>query len=109
MIKYKRGDIWFGRKLGTFTKGILSGSRPVLIISNNGWNAESPTVNVILISSKLDKSSPVHIEINLEMKSAINIEQIYTIPKKNLDRFMRSLTKEEMELVENTLRYQLNL
>lgn len=109
MIKYRRGDVWFGRKLGTFTKGILSGSRPVLIISNDKWNSESPTVNVLLISSKLSKSSPVHIEIDLEMKSAINIEQIYTIPKKNLDRFMKRLSDEEMYNVEQMLKYQLNL
>lgn len=61
-----------------------SGIRPVLVIQNDVGNAQSPTVIVASITSKLDKpSQPTHVAVGtscgLHMDSIVLMEQIRTM------------------------------
>ena len=72
---------------------IQSGYRPVFILSNNRNNTYAPTLNIIPITSKMNKRKlPVHVEIlnyakvGLKVPSTMLIEQITTIECANLDK-----------------------
>lgn len=107
--KFLRGDVWYYEpSIKTETEGIISGNRPVLIISNNKFNKYSPVVNVLPITSQY-KSSPVHIDITIKYKSQIQCEQICTINKCDLKEFVTKISERKMQEVDRKLLYQLNL
>lgn len=107
-MEIKRGEIWYCKNFGNGLQGILSGPRPVLIISNDVFNQFSPIVNILGISEQ-KKESPVHFSVNLEAKSYINCEQIYTVNKSSLVRKMSTLDDHQMLEIENLLTFQLHL
>lgn len=107
-MKVKRGDIWYCNNFGNGLKGILSGPRPVLVISNDMFNACSPVINVVAISGQ-HKDSPVHFEIDLNIKSYINCEQIYTVNKKLLIEKIQRLDEHQMIDIENLIMFQLGM
>lgn len=107
-MKAKRGEVWYCKNFGNGLKGIISGPRPVLIISNDIFNTCSPVVNVLGISGQ-KKESPVHFDIVLDTKSYVNCEQIYTVNKSQLIRKMSELDDHQMAEIENLLMFQLHL
>ena len=85
-----------------------SGIRPVLVIQNDVGNAQSPTVIVASITSKLDKpSQPTHVAVGtscgLHMDSIVLMEQIRTIDKRRLREKMGSLDAGAMSQVNKAL------
>ena len=83
-------DIWMA-KLENHSGSIQSGFRPVLIISNDKNNKYSSVVNIIPMTTKMNKRNlPCHVEIwdykrfGLAAPSTLMVEQITTIPKDNL-------------------------
>lgn len=107
-MKVKRGEVWYCKNFGNGLKGILSGPRPVLIISNNVFNACSPVVNILGISGQ-EKKSPVHYRADLDMKSYINCEQLYTVNKDMLVRKITELDDHQMLEIENMIMFQLHI
>lgn len=107
-MKVKRGEVWYCKNFGNGLKGIISGPRPVLIISNDVFNACSPVVNVLGISGQR-KESPVHYRINLDEESYVNCEQIYTVSKTWLVRKMADLDDHQMLDIENMIMFQLHI
>lgn len=79
----KRGDIYMvnlGKVNGR--SHVQKAMRPVLVISNNYTNCFSGIVNVIPISSKINKKCPSHVKINgygLDRESILMVEQITTL------------------------------
>jgi len=74
---------------------IQSGYRPVFILSNNKNNTYSPTLNVIPLTTKMNKRSlPVHVELweyrayGLKAPSTMLIEQITTVPAENMQHYV---------------------
>ncbi|MBQ8302838.1 MAG: type II toxin-antitoxin system PemK/MazF family toxin [Clostridia bacterium] len=72
---------------------IQSGYRPVFILSNDKNNTYSTTLNIIPITSKMNKRKlPVHVELwsyqeyGLKTPSTMLVEQIMTISAEHLDR-----------------------
>ena len=72
---------------------VQGGYRPVFIASNNLNNTHSTTLNVIPITSKMNKRKlPVHVELwdpnkfGLKEPSTMMVEQFTTIPASRLDR-----------------------
>lgn len=106
--KYHRGSIWYCLWNTIYEDGILSGSRPVLIISNNKFNTYSEVVNCLPITTSI-KDSPVHIEVNLREESHIQCEQIYTVPQNKLIKFIKELDDIKLQEVERKLLFQLDL
>lgn len=86
------GEIWMCN-LTTKDGSIQNGYRPVFILSNDKNNTYSTTLNVIPITSKMNKRKlPVHVELwdyqqyGLKSPSTMLVEQIMTISNEHLDR-----------------------
>lgn len=88
----KRGDIFY-YDYGKGKGSIQGGLRPCIIIQNNIGNTYSPTVIVAAITSELNKSKiPTHVNIGTECgltkPSLILLEQIRTVNKAELKKFV---------------------
>ncbi len=86
----KCGDIWIGN-LPENNGCVQCGKRPLFIISNDKNNQYSNVVNVIPLTTKMNKRKlPCHVEIwdhkryGLSEPSTMMCEQIQTIPKENI-------------------------
>lgn len=86
------GEIWMCNLIAK-DGSIQNGYRPVFILSNNKNNSYSTTLNIIPITSKINKRKlPVHVELwsyqqyGLRVPSTMLIEQIMTINSECLDR-----------------------
>lgn len=108
----KQYEIWFAELGNHYGTSVQSGNRPVLVISNDMANRNSPIITVIPMSSKLKKLElPVHIPVtgrDCEMlrdegleESILLVEQITTIDKmvlcKRLCRVTSVKKKQEIE------------
>lgn len=111
---YLRGEIY----LADLGKGIGSeqeGYRPVVIIQNNIGNQYSPTVIVAAVSGKVTAKSklPTHYLVGagngLEVPSIVLLEQLRTIDKQRLQRYIGILSSEQMTEVDRALRISLGL
>ena len=101
----QRGDIWFAN-LGTHpNSSVQSGTRPVVIISNNIGNAHADTVNVIPMTKHLKKPElPCHTQLDpfsvtggsqLLAPSMVLAEQLTTISKYALRTYAGHISDDE--------------
>lgn len=109
----KRGEIWLAN-LGHQEGSVQGGIRPVIIISNDKNNEYSPTVNVIPITSNLNKNPlPVHVLVGVEcglLKPSIAlVEQDTTIDKVKLIRKIGQCTPEVMDKINRAILIQKGL
>lgn len=105
---YKRGDIYFA-DLGQGIGSEQMGYRPIVIIQNDTGNRHSPTVVVAAVTSKVDAKAkqPTHCFIGadygLDMPSVILLEQIRTLDKHRLEKYVGRLSEKHL----NDLNYAL--
>lgn len=83
-------EIWMA-DLGERSGSLQSGRRPVLIVSNDKNNKYSSVLNVIPMTTKMNKRNlPCHVEIydyekfGLNAPSTIMVEQLTVVDKKDL-------------------------
>lgn len=83
-------EIWMA-DLGEKSGSVQSGRRPVLIVSNDKNNVYSSVVNVMPMTTKMNKRNlPCHVELynyerfGLNAPSTIMVEQLTSIDKSNL-------------------------
>nr|WP_217936098.1 type II toxin-antitoxin system PemK/MazF family toxin [Enterocloster clostridioformis] len=111
---YLRGDLYYA-DLNRCVGSEQEGNRPVVIIQNDVGNKYSPTVIVAAITSqapmkaKLPTHCYVDAESGLERPSIILLEQIRTIDKRRLGRYIGRLTKERIEEMDHALAVSLDL
>ena len=104
----KRGEI-YRADLDPVLGSEQGGVRPVLIIQNDMGNRHSPTVIVAAITSRMNKPKlPTHVlvapeESGLKQPSVILLEQVRTLEKSRLRKYLGKLTAEAMERVEEAL------
>lgn len=111
---YLRGDIYFA----DLDRGVGSeqeGCRPVVIIQNNVGNRHSPTVIIAAITSRKETKEklPTHyyvgLENGLDRPSVIMLEQIRTIDKQRLERYVGRLNEEQLSGLDCALAISLDL
>lgn len=111
---YQRGDMYYadlGRGIGSEQQGY----RPVVIIQNNTGNKHSPTVIVAAISSKVGVKPklPTHYFINaengLELPSIILMEQLRTIDKQRLAKYIGRLSQKHISGMNHALAVSIGL
>ena len=111
---YLRGDMYYadlGRGVGSEQEGY----RPVVIIQNNTGNKHSPTVIVAAISSKVGVKPklPTHYFINaesgLDYPSIVLMEQIRTLDKRRLAKYIGRLGKEHIQGMNHALAVSIDL
>lgn len=113
MKTIKRGDIFYA-DLSPAIGSEQGGIRPVLIVQNNVGNYHSPTVIVAVLTSKNKKKLPTHISIlagegNVTMDSTVLLEQLRTIDKFRLQKFVGSVSDDTMEQVDRAMLISLGL
>lgn len=114
MQRLCRGDIYVA-ELSPVVGSEQSGVRPVLILQNNVGNQFSPTVIVAAITSRgaLRRKFPTHylVEENsgLSKPSVVMLEQLRTIDRKRLKRFIGHLDKESMTEIDRMLQLSLGI
>ena len=112
--KVLRGDIYYA-DLDPVVGSEQSGFRPVVIIQNNTGNRFSSTVIVAAISSKSEKKTkmPTHCYIPagnmLATPSIVLLEQIRTIDKSRLGRYIGNLSQTYMDKVDLALSISIGL
>lgn len=110
-------DIWNNRiyfvRLDNRTGSEQSGTRPAVILQNDVGNSCSPTLIVATLTSKTEKKAtqPTHCLVEPEglEPSIVQAEQIFTIDKSRVKRFVGHLTPEEMGRVDDAVKISLAL
>ena len=110
---YRRGDIYIAN-LNPFRGSEQGGTRPVLVLQNNDGNFYCPTLIVAPLSSKLKKPNlPTHFLLKkgqgLITDSIVELEQIKTIDKCRIQRYIGKITPEQMSGVEEAIQKSLGM
>lgn len=109
----KCGEIWMCN-LSESEGSIQSGYRPVFIVSNDKNNTYSPTINIIPITTKMNKRKlPVHVELwnyqryGLKAPSTLMVEQTTTVAISSLDKYIgKILDKNVLGDISRAMRVQ---
>ena len=112
--KYLRGDIYFA-DMEPHIGSEQGGTRPVVVLQNDVGNRYAPTLIVATVTSRTEKKKhqPTHVLIDhnpaFEKPSVVQLEQIFTIDKSRVQRFLGQLTQPEMYQIEEAISSSLNL
>ena len=102
----RRGSVWWYEDSSEPRDGIVSGTRPVIVVSNN-QRGLSPVVEVIKCTTedKKTKCSKINIRLSsLPKQSYALCNQHTTIRIDDLGKFICNLTPDEMQRVDEGLR-----
>lgn len=108
----KRGDI-YRADLDPVVGSEQGGVRPVVIIQNDMGNLYSPTVIVAAVTTRHKKPQlPVHVSVTaqesgLERDSVVLTEQVRTLEKTRLTRYLGTLSEEAMRRIDHALQMSL--
>jgi mRNA interferase MazF len=105
----KRGEVWwvnFEPSVG----GEIQKQRPAVIISNDASNKHLNRVQVVPITSNVDKLYPseAYVTLNGEQRKAA-ADQLTTASKTRFKNMMGRLSSADMKKVEQAIRLQLDL
>lgn len=112
--RYSRGDIYLV-DLGTHFGSEQGGCRPVLVIQNNVGNHFGPTLIVAPITSRFNKKAnqPTHFALvgvnNLTSPSVVLAEQILTIDKSRVIKYLGKVSEEQMQNIDKAIMVSLGL
>lgn len=114
MQEIKRGQIYLAKLHSDGVGSEQSKTRPVIICQNNMGNNYSPTCTVVPTTSILKRCNmPTHVLLTntkcMERLSMALAEQITTISKERLIKFIGSVEESEMFVVENALLIQIGI
>jgi len=113
-MNIKRGDIYLAALDPVIGKEI-SKTRPILIISNDKNNLFSATVTILPISSQnIEKIYPFELFLpkgtaNLPKGSKVKADQMRTIDKRRLIKYIGTLKEQEMKSIEKAVKIHLGL
>jgi mRNA interferase MazF len=109
----KRGDIFYAdlTEFENYCGSEQTGCRPVLVIQNNRGNCYSQTTVIATITSTI-KDYPTHVFLKkgiLHMESMVCLEQLKTIDKQRLKKYVTSLDKELMQQIDGAILVSLGI
>lgn len=103
--KYLRGDIYYA-DMEPHIGSEQGSTRPVMVLQNDVGNRYAPTLIVATVTSHTEKKKyqPTHVLIAhntaFEKPSVVQLEQIFTIDKSRIQRFLGWITQNEMQEIE---------
>ena len=105
----KRGEVWwvdFEPSLG----GEIRKQRPAVIVSNDASNKHLNRVQIVLITSNVERLYPseAYVTLNGDPRKAV-ADQLTTASKTRLKNQLGSLSAEDVKKVEHAIRVQLDL
>ena len=110
----QRGDIYYA-DLTPVTGSEQGGVRPVLILQNNAGNHHSPTVIAAAITGSVKgKRQPTHVRLRgvacgLFRDSTVLLEQVRTLDKSRLGKYMGRVDEDKMREVDAALHISVGL
>lgn len=112
-LRPRCGEIWMCN-LSEGEGSVQNGYRPVFILSNDKNNTYSSTVNIIPITTKMNKRKlPVHVELwnymdyGLKAPSTMMVEQTTTVAISALDKYIgRIIDKNILGNISRAMRIQ---
>ena len=113
-MNIKRGDIFLATLDPAIGKEIAK-TRPVVVVSNDINNQHSGTITILPITSKnLVKIYPFEVFIspgktNLPKDSKIKADQIRTLDRRRLVKFIGKLEPEDLEAVDKAIQIHLSI
>ena len=116
MVQYhevRRGDVWLAG-LGEASGSEQGGVRPVVVIQNDTGNRYSPTTIVAAVTGRIKKDLPTHAVLVkgsrlLRLDSTILLEQIQTIDRSRLMKYLGRLEGFEMRQADEALTVSVGL
>ena len=111
---YRRGEIYLV-DLGAHFGSEQGGCRPALVIQNNVGNYYGPTLIVAPITSRYNTKAnqPTHFALigvdNLTSPSMVLAEQILTIDKSRIIKYLGKVSEEQMQGVDKAVKISLGL
>lgn len=88
--------------------------RPVLVISNDAFNAGEADLVTVVPITETDRGIPLHVRLKppdggLRRQSFIQCEQIRTIAKSRIKKRLKRVSRDTMDLVDDSLMIHLDL
>ena len=112
--RYSRGNIYYAN-MEPNVGSEQGGERPVVVLQNDTGNKHSPTLIIATLTSRVYKKRhlPTHVLLDhnpgLKVPSIVQLEQIFTIDKRRLQRFVGNASAEEMDQIETALKISLGM
>ncbi len=105
----KRGEVWW-INFETSIGGEIRKKRPAIIVSNDAANHYLNRIQIVPITSNVDKLYPSEAYVTFQGKmSKAMADQITTVSKKRLINLAGSIKETEMESVGKAIAIQLDL
>jgi mRNA interferase MazF len=107
MDRMLRGEVWWV-SFASSTGGEVRKSRPAVIVSNNDANEYANRVQVVPLSSKINKLYPCEAMVTVDgTKSKAMADQIMTVSKDRLTERLGLLPSDGLRGVDMAIRIQL--
>jgi len=104
-----RGDVWWVNFEPSIGGGIRK-KRPAIIVSNNAANKFLNRVQVIPITSNTDRLFPSEAYVTVASKKGKAMaDQLATVSKQRLSKCIGSISDDEMNMVVEVIKTQLDL
>ena len=112
--QYSRGDIYYAN-VEPHVGSEQGGERPVVVLQNDTGNKYSPTLIIATITSRVNKKRhlPTHVLLDhnpgLKVPSIVQLEQIFIIDKRRVQRFAGQASEDEMNQIEMAIKVSLGM
>lgn len=104
-----RGDIFYVDRIAQYGHEQMAG-RPAVVVSSEVNNTHSPTVEVAYLTTAPKANLPTHVKIYTTGKeSTVLCEQITTVDAERLGDYLGTLSKADMEEIDDCLMASLGI